>query len=70
MLKAKALVQLKDIKLMKEFEKNDKAKIGYCEKIVFDYIFIEMLGMTAMEKLVITSMAQQLETKPAFLSCK
>ncbi len=70
MLKAKGLIQLKEMKIVKEFEKNDKGKIGYCEKIVFDYIFIEMLGMDENEKLIITSMAQQLEGNPAFLSYK
>jgi hypothetical protein len=46
MLKAKALIQQKDIKITREFQNNDKPNIGYCEKIVFDYIFIEMLGMS------------------------
>jgi len=39
-LKAKTLIQQKGIKINIQFDDNDKGKTGYCEKIVFDYIFI------------------------------
>ncbi len=46
LVKAKTLVKLIKIDIKKKFKDNDKGSKGYCEKIVFDYIFIEELGMS------------------------